>query len=209
MRSLKLLSELSMGRLLVVAVLFTAGYYTAYFNDGSELEAQILNAETQLQTETIRRIGIEKIIKKEEEMRGNLLQLERNLEVVKSKIPVEFKDTEMSAILNLASRASGVTIRDLSIINSGFNNAAIDPKSIRPEDLIEEVKFNMVFSGSYSAFLIFLDYLSKDDKIIKVKNFNIERNSVVNVDDDTIVFKGEVAGFKQSIILRGGAQVIK
>lgn len=208
MKFLKLMADLSIGRLLVLALFVTIAYYFMYFDDGSFLKEQIANVSNAAQEETNRRAGIEQTMKKEEEMRGNLLQLARNLEVVKSKIPNEFKDTQMSAIINEASTLSGVSVLELST-NASMNQAPRPPpapgEAIRPEDLVEEVKFNITVSGSYEAFLKFLDALTKEDKVIKVRNFTIERNST-GVDDDSIRFKGEIVGFKQAAALANKEQ---
>lgn len=211
MKFLKIISGLSILRIVIFGGLCTVMYFVTYFDDGSALEIQVSNMNAQVDAESARRTEVDKIIKKEEEMRGNLLQLQRNLEVVKSKIPNEFRDAQMSVIINRASLASGVTLQDLSVVQGqGELTTAkeIDPKSIKPEDLIEEVKFSITLSGSYNAFLKFLDVLTKEEKILKVRNFIIEKNSA-DLDDDFIKFKGEVIGFKQSSLLSRPEQGVK
>lgn len=210
MKLIRTLAIVSMFRILVLALLSSGLYYAMYFDDGSKLEADISAMNTQVDAENARRVEVNKIIKKEEEMRGNLLQLQRNLEVVKSKIPNEFKDTQMSLILNNASVNSGISLVDLSVVTQFNQNQQrqIDPNSIKPEDLIEEVKFRISLTGSYESFLKFLDYLTKEDKVLKVRNFSIEKNST-DIDDDTIKFNGEVVGFKQSSIIGRTAQGVK
>lgn len=201
MRLIKLLAELSLPRIIVLSLLATIAYYFTYFNDGTQLKSEIEAANATVTQEQTRRVAIEKTMKKEEEMRGNLLQLERSLEVVKAKIPFEFKDTQMSAILNAASEASGINVLEMSTNPPPAfvppPTQVTDASMIRPEDLISEVRFNIVLSGSYESFLKFLDVLTKENKVIKVRNFTIEKNSS-NIDDDTIKFKGEVVGFKQA-----------
>src|SRR3989344_1583132 len=113
MRMLKLISELSTVKVVILAIIGGAIYFISYFDSGAQLEEQIAGITSQVDFETTRRIEVNKIIKKEEEMRGNLLQLQRNLEVVKTKIPNEFKDTQMSAILNNASSVSGISLQEL------------------------------------------------------------------------------------------------
>jgi len=210
MKSLKQIAGLSMQRLVILAGLATVAYYFTYFDDGATLNTQIAAASAQAEAEAVRRKDIEITMKKEEEMRGNLLQLQRNLEVVKSKIPNEFKDTQMSFILNSASGTSGVSLLDLSAVASAEKDAppTQDPNSIKPEDLIEEVKFNITIAGDYNSFLKFLDVLTKEDKILKFRNFVIEKNSA-DVDDDLIKFKGEVIGYKQSSALANKIQEVK
>lgn len=203
MKVLKLISDLSIGRILILALFCTFAYYMLYFEDGSNLKNSIATVEGSIQAESARRVEIEKVMKKEEEMRGNLLQLARNLEVVKSKIPNEFKDTQMSAIINEASSSSGVSVIELRSQESGLTSAPPSPptgEALRPEDLIEEVRFTIKLTGKYESFLTFLDVLSKEDKIIKVRNFKIKKNSE-SIDDDLILFEGEVVGFKQAAAL--------
>jgi Tfp pilus assembly protein PilO len=209
MKLIKLIADLSLSRLTVLALLTTVAYFFTYFDDGTSLEAQIAASSSSVQTETARRVGIEKIMKKEEEMRGNILQLARNLEVVKTKIPFEFKDSQMSTIVNAASEASGVSLVEMSTnpvksVAQNLPQAAInDQSTIKPEDLVSEVRFNITISGSYDSFMKFLEVLTKEDKIIKLRNFTIEKNST-NIDDDTIKFKGEVIGYKQAAGLLSG-----
>lgn len=203
MKFIKLLAALSIGRLIFLAVLLTIGYFFTYFDDGSNLKTQIEAANSLLDVEVARRAGIEKTMKKEEEMRANTLQLQRNLEVVKAKIPNEFKDTQMSSIINNASVASGVQIIELSSSTDQepkretSDEEKPDLEKIKPEDLISEVKFKITLVGKYESLIQFLDVLTKEDKIIKVKNFFIEKNSQ-ELDDEDIKFSGEVIGFKQS-----------
>ncbi len=204
MKLIKIFSELSISRIAILALLSSLSYFFSSFDGGGNLNTQIESANATVASETARRVGIEKTMKKEEEMKGNLLQLQRSLDVVKSKIPFEFKDTQMSMILNGAALSSGVNVVEITANPTVVTNTnapqIVDPSSVKPEDLIEEVKFNITINGSYDAFLKFLDALTKEDKVIKVRNFAIEKNST-NIDDDNIKFKGEVVGFKQAAIL--------
>jgi len=206
---INLIAELSLPRIFFLSAIATVAYFLTYFNNGTTIKTSIEASESTVSTEMARRVGIEKIMKKEEEMRGNILQLARNLEVVKSKIPFEFKDTEMSTILNSASETSGINVLEMSsspnlqTVQNVAQVSVIDARAFKPEDMITEVKFNIALAGSYVSFLKFLDVLTKENKIIKVRNFTIEKSST-NVDDDTIKFKGEVIGYKQAAIFAGG-----
>lgn len=208
MKFLKLLADLSIGRVLILAGLVTGGYYFSYYDDGSSLSTQIDSIEKMLQDETNRRAQIEKVIKKEEEMRGNVLQLERNLEVVKSKIPIDFKDTEMSNVMNSAARASRLIIKELSIVET-TQKGNQNPGSVRLEDLVDEVRFKIILTGSFDSFINFLELISREEKILKARNFTFEKESTVNFDDDSVIFRGDIIGFKQSSILSGAPSVTK
>lgn len=204
MKLLKIFSELSVGKLAILAILASVGYYFMYFDDGSTLEAQIATVQGQLQAENVKRVEIEKKMKKEEEMRGNNLQLARNLDVLKSKIPNDFKESEMSALVNKASSISGVKINILS----RRAGASQRPAAATGAELIEEVGFDITMSGSFHSILMFVEMLSKEEKIIKIRDFVLEKNTQ-NIEDNQVRLRGEIVGYKQSSIAlnsKGGQQ---
>lgn len=204
MKLFKAFAELTLGRVLILGIFMTAGYYFSYFDAGEAIEAQIETAKGMVATESTRREGIEQTMKKEEEMRGNLLQLQRNLDVVKSKIPVELKDTEMQLLINAAATNAGVSINELSAIIDSSKPAdapavEVSIRDVKPENLIEEVKFRIVLIGTFESFLKFLDSIAREDKVIKIRDFAIEKNSG-DVDEDKVKFAGDIVGFKQAKI---------
>ncbi len=187
---------------MVLALIASVIYYTTYFDDGSTIEANIEAAQGSLSAETARRNEIEKIMKREEEMRGNLLQLERNLEVVKSKIPNELPVSVMSSILNTAATECSILVEEIESTPSNNEDQSPAPTNlangaIRPEDLVQEVSFTVKLSGTFGNFVKFFEVLTKEDKIIKIKDFSMDKNS--NLVDDTFVkFSGEIIGYKQA-----------
>ncbi len=198
MKIFKIFSELSIFRLAIVAVLVTAGYYFMYYDNGEKIEAQIQQLDGELAVEKTKRADIEKKMKKEEEMRGNLLQLARNLDVVKSKIPNEFNEIEVSSIVNRVSISSQVKI--IALKRSAVV-AAVDTAATGAE-LIEEVNFDIEMSGTFNAIIRFVEFLSKEEKTIKVRNFILEKMSTNLTEDTVIHFKGEIVGFKQAAIAK-------
>lgn len=203
MKALKMFAELTLGKVIIMALFVTAGYYASYFDPGESIEKSINDVNATIATEEARKTEITKTMRKEEEMRGNVQQLQRNLEVVKSKIPVDLKEVDMQTVINSAAVSSGVSILDLTAVPSEQQaNAApkqVSISEIKPENLIDEVKFSVSINATFSSFLDFLDFLAKEDKVIKLRNFTIERPTE-GVEEDRIVFKGEIVGFKQANI---------
>lgn len=203
MKALKLFAELTLGRVIILALFLSAGYYFSYFNPGEDIEKQITDLNGEMAKEEARKAEITQTMRKEEEMRGNLQQLQRNLEVVKSKIPADLKEVDMQTVINSAAVSSGVNIIDLKSAPSDRDSSAppkqVSITDIKPENLIDEVKFSVSINATFSSFLDFLDFLAKEDKVIKLRNFTIERPTE-GVEEDRIVFKGEIVGFKQANI---------
>jgi Tfp pilus assembly protein PilO len=201
---LKAFSDLSIGRVVIMAIFIAAGYYFTYFDQGTTIEEQINTVQGLVNQEEARKTEINKTMKKEEEMRGNVLQLQRNVEVVKSKIPIDLKDSQMQSLINAAAEASQVKITGLSVLGGQRKDPNAPPvkisiNDVKPENLIEEIKFKVAIIGTFDNFLTFVETLGKDDKVIKIKNFSIQKNSE-DIDDDKIIFNGEVVGFKQANI---------
>lgn len=201
MKFLKLFGALSMFRLAVVAILATTGYYFMYYDDGSTIEEQIKSVESQLAAEKTKRVDIEKKMKKEEEMRGNVMQLAANLELVKTKIPNEFSPNEIRVIVNKISEQSRMNISFLR--PAGVRTA--DKKLVTGAELIDEVNFDIEMSGSFSSIVTFVEALSRETKIIKIRNFTLEKQSTDLTRETVIKFNGEIVGFKQSPIAKPGA----
>ena len=204
MKILKMFADLTLGRIIIMAVFVTAGYFFVYFDPGTSIEQEIAGLDTQMAEQNRRREEINKTMKKEEEMRANTLQLRRNLDVVKAKLPNELKDTQMQNLIYDASKKSNISIdalkADTSVVRDPNAPAIkINIDDVKPENLIEEVRFQIKMTGTFDGFLMFLDTLAKEDKVIKIRNFKISQLSN-NVEENKIVFDGEIIGFKQAKI---------
>ncbi len=164
MKALKMFAELTMGRIIILAIFVAGGYYASYFDPGTSIEEATERVNGMIAVEEARRTEINKLLKKEEEMRGNVLQLQRNLEVVKSRIPNELKDSQMQELINSAAKTSGVNVTKLSATATVAKDPNAPPikiklADVKPENLIEEVKFKISLDGTFEDFLKFLDTL--------------------------------------------------
>lgn len=199
MKLLKLFGALSMARLAIVAVFVTAGYYFMYYDNGQAIEERIKTVEDQLTAERNKKADIEKKMKKEEEMRGNVMQLAANLELVKTKIPNEFNQIEILTIVNRLSEMSGVKVAVLKPTGPKVSMQ----KLATGAELIEEVNFDITMTGPFSSIVAFVEALSKETKIIKIRNFVIERKPDIDLTKEVVIqFVGEIVGFKQTSIAK-------
>lgn len=198
MKLLKLFSSLSMARLAIVAVFVTAGYYFMYYDNGYAIEERITAVQGQLDAEKAKRADIEKKMKKEEEMRGNVMQLAANLELVKTKIPNEFSPIEILTIVNRLSEISGVKVAALKPTGPRVSTQ----KLATGAELIEEVNFDITMTGPFSSIVTFVEALSKETKIIKIRNFVLEKHSTDLTKEVIIQFVGEIVGYKQTTVAK-------
>ncbi len=184
-----------MARMAIVAIFVTGGYYFMYYDNGHAIEERIASVQAQLDAEKTKRADIERKMKKEEEMRGNVMQLAANLELVKTKIPNEFNQIEILTIVNRLSEISGVKV---AVLKPTGPKVSVQ-KLATGAELIEEVNFDITMTGPFSSVVAFVEALSKETKIIKIRNFVIEKQPNIDLTKEVIIqFIGEIVGFKQT-----------
>ena len=196
MKVIRIIAFFSMLRILIAAIGLSAAYFFMYYDNGAAFESQITAINGQMTIEVAKKKDTEKTIKREDEMRANLAALARDLQVVKAKLPNEFKDTEMTAMVNKAAQNAGLNITSL---NRKKSTPAIS-SSASGADSVEEIVFDLALNGKFNQFVQFLDILSKEEKIIKIRDFVIEKNSK-GPEDFLIRFKGDIIGFKQAQVV--------
>jgi len=192
MKLVKLISQFSLFRVMILAGVIGIGYFFMYYDGGATLEAQITTLKGDLSSEEVKKKDTEATIKKEDEMQANLASIARDLQVVKSKIPNEFKDTEMSTIINRASTRAGVSVSSLA-----RKGDAPARSGLPGSESVEEIVFDISINGSFNRLVQFVELLSREEKIIKLRDFTIERSG--SATDSSIRFHGQVIGFRQAV----------
>lgn len=197
MKLIKAISNLSTLKSIFVGIALTIGYYIWYFDDGTTLKQQIVEVEAQVRIQEAKKKETDATIKKEDEMQANLAALARDLQVVKAKLPSELLDTELTGIINRAAIGSGISITSLAR-KQGSTTPQV--KALGSES-VEEVVFDLNIEGPFNRFVQFIDQLAREEKIVKIRDFSIERN-LATVADPQIKFRGEIIGFKQAPVTK-------
>lgn len=194
MRLIRLIAQFSMLRVLVFAAIIAVAYFFMYYDGGATFETQITQLNTEVAGEEVKKKETEKTIKREDEMRASLASLARDLQVVKAKLPNEFKDTEMTSIINRTATQAGVNVVSLARKASSPAGKA----STNGAESVEELVFELVINAKFNQLVQFLETLSKEEKIFKIRDFMIERVLGPDPNDAQIRFKGDIVGFKQA-----------
>lgn len=197
MKLIKAISYFSVIKSLIIGVLLTAGYYYMYFDDGTNLKEKIVAVEAQVRIEEAKKKETDATIKKEDEMQANLAALARDLQVVKAKLPNELLDTELTGIINRAANGAGISITSLA----RKRGASAAQTKVLGSESVEEVVFDINIEGAFNRFVQFIDQLAKEEKIVKIRDFSIERN-LATVADPQIKFRGEIIGYKQAPVTK-------
>lgn len=198
MRLLKLISELSLGKLAILGVVTTALYFLMYYDSGASLNEKIKTAESTLAQESAKKTETNRILKEENEMKANIVELARKLEVVKSRIPSDFKDNDVILLINQTAQQSGLVIETLAKASEVTSSASTDASFAEASKMISEIPFNISINGSYNRFLAFIEYLAKSERMVRFKNLTIDKTNLTNFSSNRITIKGLVVGYRQS-----------
>ncbi|OFZ30353.1 MAG: hypothetical protein A2622_08045 [Bdellovibrionales bacterium RIFCSPHIGHO2_01_FULL_40_29] len=197
MKYLRIVAQLQAAKVLFVSLVITALYYMMYFNSGETLQTEFSNLKAQQAAEEAKKKDTEVTIRREDEMRANLAALARDLQVVKAKLPNELLDTEMIGLVNVAANKAGITITSLS----RKKDATRKDSNMVGSESVEEVVFDLSMDGPFNRFVQFIENLANEEKIIKIRNFTIDRDPS-QIMDPQIKFRGEVIGFKQAQVAK-------
>ena len=197
MKFIRIISMLPAFKTLIAAAIFTAIYFFMYYDNGAALELQLQTLSSELNVEEAKKKDTEATIKKEDEMQASLASLARDLQVVKAKLPNDLRDTDMTSIINRAAISAGISITSLSrkVVVARTESKVLGSESV------EEVTFELAIEGPFNQFVLFIEQLAKEENIVKVRDFSIERN-IAAVAEPEVKFRGEVVGFKQAAVTK-------
>ena len=197
MKFIRIISMLPAFKTLIAAAIFTAIYFFMYYDNGAALELQLQTLSSELNVEEAKKKDTEATIKKEDEMQASLASLARDLQVVKAKLPNDLRDTDMTSIINRAAISAGISITSLSrkVV------VARTESKVPGSESVEEVTFELAIEGPFNQFVLFIEQLAKEENIVKVRDFSIERN-IAAVAEPEVKFRGEVVGFKQAAVTK-------
>jgi len=188
-------ADFSMGRLALFGVILSAIYYVSFFNSGSSIQQSIVTLNTQIEEEKNKKVETTRILQKEEQMRADVTMLVKRYEDVKSKIPLEFLESELRSIIDkYATQFEIKTTKNLRATKAKDFGATQD------SNLVDQVGLEYTFMGSYFNLEKFVEQIAITDKLVKVENFivtAIEKQTKMGLSRE-IILTATIIGFKQS-----------
>jgi hypothetical protein len=190
-------AEFSSGRLALVGALLAGLYYSTVFDDGSMLRQSIESIKVQIQEEKIKKIETTRILQKEEQMRADVTMLVRKYEEVKSKIPIEFLESELRIIINQFATQFD--------IQTTKNERATKTKNFESQEdakLIDQIVLDYTFVGTFFNIEKFLLQIANMDKLVKAESFIISSSGQRDKEGVSrkITLNATLIGFKQSML---------
>ncbi len=190
-------ADFSTGRLALLGALLAGIYYVVLFNDGASIRQNIATLTTQIEEEKNKKVDTTRILQKEEQMRANVAMLVKKYEEVKSKIPIEFLESELRILIDQL-----VTQCDLKTTRNQRSTKNKDFGTSQDSKLVDQVVLEYTFSGTYYNLEKFISLVSSFDKLIQLENFElvVENKKTPSGSNHEVSLAATVIGFKQSSV---------
>ena len=193
---ISLIADMSTSRIAIIGLIFTAFYYTSLFNSGSNIDEAIKNLNAQIEQENIKKIETNRILKKEEQMRADVSVLVKKYEEVKSKIPIEFLESELRIIIDKFAEQN-----NLKTNKTNRGSAGQDLAAFQDANLVEQVPLEFSFTGTFAGVFSFIQQLSTTEKLIKLDRISMtasDQRQQFRLRSKDLTFNVTIIGFKQS-----------
>lgn len=194
------LASFTFQKAFVFSVICGVLYYFMFFDDGSQIEAQISTLDAQIQAEDARAAETDKALQEVEQVRTTVGALSEQFNLVSKALPDTIQNSEIIRTVDRTAKASGVLIKSK------------EPLPPENKEYYEEVPVRVVMEGTYSELTLFLYYLANYERIMKVKNFTITQPPTVDGQrPKRLTLSGNVVSYRfiansKSLDATGGAR---
>ena len=176
--------SMEMSKVFFIAAVLGFFYYFKVFNYGSEIEARLSSLQQELSLESNKKQETQKALADVERMRKAVGELGSRYQDLIRQLPTDLTSLEINRSIDDFSRDSGINII-----------------SRRPEDGISNEVFveelvTIEAESDYSKLAQFIYFLSRSERLIAIKNFNIKRESDSGESSNLLKFRGTVINYR-------------
>jgi len=136
-------------------------FYSGMYDDGTGLQNQLntVNAELTKTQKSLK--DTEEVIKNTQTFQAEFQSVSEQFQAAVEYLPETFITQELLKQISNEARAAGVTL------------VSIKPKTPSPGDFYEELQVDVELEGSFTLLTTFLSYISKQNRIINIKNIEM------------------------------------
>ncbi len=141
----------------IVGFLF---YNSSFYDDGSKLDAQLVQLSAKLQTEQAKSVESERALKQVDEVQANIKALEEQFKIAADQLPNELTMSEILRSVDALASTSGVSIKDK------------EPQATLKQDFLELIPLRIRAEGKYAELTMLMYYIASTQRITRVKSFS-------------------------------------
>lgn len=177
------LSYYSMLQIIGFGLIAGGFYYFTAYDDGAAIYAQIATINSQIQQEEVRKKDTEATLKEEASMKDSVGQLSQQYQEISRRLPSALYSIDINRSIDTFARTAGVNVRSKR------------PGDTVRKEIVDEVPVQVVLEGSYAELAQFVYYVSTAERLTRVRNFVISRDSERG-SSTKLKFEGQVVGYK-------------
>lgn len=206
MKAIDFIASLSLVKVAVFGLVLTAGYFFLIYDSGAQLNQTIESSKALWEVESNKKIETNKVLKKEQQMKSNVALFVKKFEEIKSKIPIEFTESELREIVTQFANRNNLINKSSSRPTPSYKNTT----NKLEDNLIERVELSYTFEGTYSGIAQFVTDLSHTDKVIKIGDFIISEPPPTSLKREKksaqklLIFNATIIGYKQYLAPANG-----
>jgi len=168
---MSLLARIQMAPMLyfvIMGTVFGSFYYFSMFNNGENLEAQIQSKSAMLEKATSDLADTNRVIADKTQFQQEFQEVSDKFRAAIEYLPETFNVQELLKQISDEARASGV------------NLVSVKPRNPEQKEFYEELSMDIELEGPFSLLTTFLAYMSKQNRIVNVKNINIDFKQMID-----------------------------
>ncbi|MFN8791037.1 MAG: type 4a pilus biogenesis protein PilO [Bdellovibrionales bacterium] len=172
---------LTMKQVGIIALVMGFLFYKFMYDDGSDLDPMIAQAQTELSEEQNRKEQTEKTLKTRDKLQDILSKLTERYEELSRQIPTDINDFEINRQLNALIQAARV---------KPFSRKPMDPVN---GPVIVELPYEMRLVGGYNELAQFVYLVSTTERVMVVKGLKMEAQQPY---DGRLTFDVKLSAYK-------------
>lgn len=175
---------MTIGQTVLVALAFSVGYYYFFFNDGYELEGRLAQLKSEVTAQETVAGEVRKSLAEGKRFKEELESMSEKFEQAIKFLPSEINMTEVLRKVTQQVRAAGAS------------SIRLQPQGQTvKKELYEEFYIDIELRGDYSQLTMVLANLSKLQRIINIRNFEmVVKDDKAEVPE--LSFLGRLVGYR-------------
>jgi len=181
---------------LISGLVLASAFYYFMFDGGVNLDASIAAAAQELTKSQGSLDSTNAVLQDYGKFQTEFQMVSDQFQAALEYLPESFNTQELLKQISDESRASGVTL------------VAVKPKPSETKEFYEELAMDVELEGPFSLLTTFLAYMSKQNRIVNIKNVEIEFKSMVD-NVPRLSMKGTLVSYRYKKVVNATATTPK
>jgi type IV pilus assembly protein PilO len=180
----------------LIGSLLASFYYFSIFDIGSTIDDEIKSKAAELEKATVDLADTNRVIADKTQFQLEFQDVSEKFRAAIEYLPESFNIQELLKQISDEARASGVTL------------VSVKPRTPEKKEFFEELSMEIELEGPFSLLTTFLAYMSKQNRIVNVKNIDIQFKGLVD-GNPKLTMRGTLQSYRYLKPADGGANAPK